>query len=507
MGASMKIERPPEMEVLGLLAEGGMSEVYLGRRAGSTELVVLKRLPPEHSKDASLLRMFRDEARISRLVSGHPNVVRYLEEGELDGSRFIAFELVEGLTVAEILNRSASRGLVVPPSVVVLIGVSALEGLAHAHAATDEDGKPLGLIHRDVTPQNIVVTWDGQVKLLDFGVSKSAGRTLVTAPGLIKGKPYFMAPEQLRIERLDHRVDLFALGVVLYFLLTLRHPFEGHNDMNVLAAMAEGNVTSPLELVPSLPPRLASVLLKALEANPDERFGDAMEMKAALLDSEVAPANVEDVMMFLSDLSADVRDDRLGRVPSMPGVNSWNGVRMERPEDLAALSMISMPYRVARLPSVEPPKVSDEEDTAEGAGVGLAEPSVDPEPAARPPGPQARTPRTLQLELPTIPSRGQRAVWGLVWLLAGVLFATWMLRLLALTPRPALIVDSDPPGATVYVESREIPGRTPIVVQQWPGAGPIVVRWALRDHEDCRTVLEPADGRTVRAQCRMRRSP
>ena len=115
MGARVKFDRLPGLEVLGLLAEGGMSEVYLGRRADSSDLVVLKRLPPEHSLDPSMVRMFRDEARISRLVSGHPNVVRYLEEGELDGSRYIAFELVEGLTVAEILNRSAARGAVVMP--------------------------------------------------------------------------------------------------------------------------------------------------------------------------------------------------------------------------------------------------------------------------------------------------------------------------------------------------------------------------------------------------------
>lgn len=523
------------MEVLGLLAEGGMSEVYLGRRPGSSDLVVLKRLPPRHHDNPNMVEMFADEARISRLVSGHPNVVRYLEEGELDGSRYIAFELVEGLTVGEILNRAAHARRRVPAPVVVYVALGALDALAHAHAAKDEAGEPLRLIHRDVTPQNIVVTWDGQVKLLDFGVSKSTGRTLETAPGLVKGKPYFMAPEQLNVLPLDHRVDLFALGVVLYFMLTLRHPFEGHEDMNVLAAMAEGRPRPISELAPELPPSLCQDIMRALAGTPEGRFVSAAEMKEALLTCEAEAASIEDVTMYLSELAPDTPREHSAVVPSLPGVRSWNDFEVDGEDALEALAVISLPYRTEPMPKRraaprEAPQVladpeigleeeisalldSEDAPPAEPSPQAVPVPTGPPEPAGAAPLEETTTelPRRPEAprapDLPPIPSRAQRAAWGLVWLLAGVLAATWMMRLLALSPRPALVLDSVPPGASVFIEGQPQADRTPLALDAWPGTGPVVVRWSLAGHEDCRTVVEPGTAQTVRAQCRMRKRP
>ncbi|CAN0471137.1 unnamed protein product, partial [Laminaria digitata] len=231
-----------------------MSEIYLGRlqRLGAQTLV-LKRLHPRHAKAPQMRRMFKDEARVSRLVSGHPNIVSYLGEGQLEGSEYIALEYIEGLTVAELISRCSAKKAAVPPDIAVHIVLKVLQALDHAHRVLDEQGQPLKLIHRDVTPQNVLVTRQGQVKLLDFGVSHCTGRLDFTEPGLAKGKPYFMAPEQLQMDPLDHRVDLYAAAVILYVLVTLRHPFEGHEDMNVLAAMMNGNLRDPRIYSPDLP--------------------------------------------------------------------------------------------------------------------------------------------------------------------------------------------------------------------------------------------------------------
>lgn len=493
MSANAHAESAGPLEVVGLLATGGMSEIYLGRHGGQDELIVLKRLPPEKASDPALLRMFEDEIRISRLVCDHGNIVRYLEHGTLDGSQFIAFELIEGLNVAEILQRAASRGLPVPAPVVLHIAKGALDGLAHAHAAKDEHGQPLDLIHRDVSPTNIVVTWSGEVKLLDFGVSKSEGRTLVTAPGLVKGKPYFMAPEQLRTEPIDHRVDLYALGVVLYFLLTQRHPFEGHEGVNVFDAMLEGKVTPPDQIVPGLSPALCEVILRALRLDRDDRFSSAAEMKAALLDAGDEVAGHEDMMMFLSDVAEEDLGRRGAKLPEGIGGAGWQPHGPADEAGHAALSAISKAYRV-----------DPEGGLATSDDLPRITPAAPVAPAAPTPVPVAASARRAQASLEPVPTAGQRAVWALTLLLLGVLIATWILRLLALTPRPALIIDSTPPGAIVYVDDAELPGRTPIVVKRWPGEGTIEVRWIRRGYAPCTSQLTPNPDRTVHGQCVLR---
>ncbi len=475
-----------EVEVIGLLAEGGMSEVYLGRVSHLGEdMVVLKRLPPDKSRDPEMVRMFKDEARISRLVSGHPNIVQYLDEGELDGSAYIALELVDGLTVAEILNRSASKRTPVPAPIVINIALGLLEALIHAHAATDEKGEPLNIIHRDVTPQNVVITWSGEVKLLDFGVSKSTGRSQLTEPGLVKGKPFFMAPEQLEVKDLDHRVDLFALAVVLYFLLTLRHPCEGHDGMNVLLAIVEGKQHDPRSYVPELPESLCQDLMRALAIDPDDRFSDAAEMKEALLTSQVQAGSQQSVRDFLQGLDAKA-PNHLRKAPSLHGDKSWHAFRPQDTAEEAAVEAVRRPYQATDINTgdLDAPEPVD-------AGAQPPEPPITAE--ARP----LPTPVALP------PSRPYRAVWALVWVLSAVLVATWAMRLLAMTPPAALIVDSDNPHVVLSLDEHPITGTWPFEMSEWPTNGPILLQWSLRGVTICETMVNPRAGRTVRARCRI----
>lgn len=476
-----------EVEVIGLLAEGGMSEVYLGRVSHlGNDMVVLKRLPPDKSRDPESVRMFKDEARISRLVSGHPNIVQYLDEGELDGSAYIALELVEGLTVAEILNRSAALRTPVPAPVAINIALGLLEALIHAHAATDEQGEPLNIIHRDVTPQNVVVTWSGEVKLLDFGVSKSTGRCQLTEPGLIKGKPFFMAPEQLEVKDLDQRVDLFALAVVVYFLLTLRHPCEGHDGLNVLLAIVEGKLHDPRSYVPELPESLCQDLMRALATDPDDRFSSAAEMKEALLTSAVEPSTQNGVRDFLQGLGAKA-PNHLRKIPSLHGDKSWHAFRPQDTAEEAAVAAVRRPYQATDINT-------GDLDAPEPVG---ARPSPQPEHPSEEQAPAQLEPVALP------PSRRYRAIWGLISVLSAILIATWAMRLLAMTPPAALIVDSDNPHVVLSLDEHPVAGAWPIKIGQWPTNGPILLQWSLQGVTICETTVNPRPGRTVRARCRI----
>lgn len=470
--------QPPSVEVLGLLTEGGMSEIYLGRLQHlGAQTLVLKRLHPKHAKAPQMQRMFRDEARVSRLVSGHPNIVSYLGEGQLEGSEYIALEYVEGLTVAELISRCAAKKAPVPPQIAVHIVLKVLQALDHAHQALDEQGEPLKLIHRDVTPQNVLITWQGQVKLLDFGVSHCTGRLDFTQPGLAKGKPLFMAPEQLQMDPLDHRVDLYAAAVILYVLVTLRHPFEGHEDMNVLAAMMKGSLRDPRIYSPELPESFCQDVLQSLSLAPQDRFKDAKEMQEALLTSAIAPCSQQALSDFVHGLKAVAR-------PDLPG---------------PILNEVSQgpPTIAAHEPFAPTPAPPSNERVEPAPGPNLSRPAPQVAPALWAPA----------LPVAPQPSLRLRATWALVWVLAGLLAATWAMRLLALSPQPALRIDSAPPMTDVFIDGQLQPTRGALSFDEWPGQGPLVIRWSSPSHQDCRTVVDPRPGSTVHAQCRLQRKP
>ena len=467
------------IEVVSFLSQGGMAECYLGRHPDAG-LVVLKRLIPalEHRPDVP--RMFEEEIRVSRLVSGHRNVVRFVGDGQLDGSRYLALELLEGLTLFELVTRSAAGTHVVP--MVLGIGLAMLEGLEHAHRVKDDEGRPLRLVHRDVSPENVVLTWDGVTKVLDFGVARADGRRLVTQPGLLKGKPHYMAPEQLRLEPLDHRVDLFAAAVVLYQLVTGRHPFRVEEGRNVMLAILEDEPPPPSSLRPDVPKALDAVLLKALSKAPQARFERAEAMQEALLYTGVDAPTDEDLAMFVSEVRPFTPADR--PVPAeLRGRASWHG----DPElDEGARQRLDDLVRLYRAPAPPPPARTP--------------PPARPEPVFEPP------PMPAAVEWPAPPpdpgpDRQTRARW---WV-TGALAAVGVLSLAAragLFTSAALEVESEPPGAQIWQNGLRLAQLTPATLH--PGAGGVVqLRLEQPGYEPCTiTVTRPEQGARVRCQLR-----
>ncbi len=253
------------------LARGGMAEVFLARQrgpAGWGRPVALKRILPHLVEDESFVRMFLDEARLAARLS-HPNIVHIYELGEAEGAYYIAMEYVHGVDVATLFRRHDLQPL--PPELIARLGADAAAGLHHAHTFADADGTPLGIVHRDVSPQNLLVATTGVVKLVDFGIAKAAFQSDETRPGVVKGKFAYMSPEQVIAQPLDGRSDVFALGIVLWELLAGRVAVPRADPIEGMRMVRDGRIP-PIETIrPDTPPELAHALGRALARRRDER--------------------------------------------------------------------------------------------------------------------------------------------------------------------------------------------------------------------------------------------
>jgi phosphate/phosphite/phosphonate ABC transporter binding protein len=277
-------KRLGNFEVLARLAKGGMAEILLARQQttpGFSRLVVVKRILPHLAEEPDFVRMFLDEARLAALIS-HPNVVQIFDVGESEGEHFIAMELIAGPSVAAVcrLARSRARGL--PVEVAVEIVIQACDGLHAAHELRDERGRPLDLVHRDVSPHNLMITEAGVVKLVDFGIAKARVSSVKTRTGTLKGKYPYMPPELCLGGAVDRRGDLFALGATLYELLTGERLFHRATDLATLKAITEERIAPPSELRPGLPAALDEAVGRSLEREVARRFQTAAEMGLAL---------------------------------------------------------------------------------------------------------------------------------------------------------------------------------------------------------------------------------
>jgi serine/threonine protein kinase len=261
-----------------------MAEVFLAARPdlGSRELVVIKRLHGrDDDNDPALERMLRDEARIAvRLV--HPNIVRTFGIGTLAGRHALVMEFLEGQPLQKVLRRLAERGERVPIEVFVPLFADALDGLHAAHESKGDDGRSLGVIHRDVSPHNLFLTSTGVLKLLDFGIAKTALQEDRTRTGLLKGKVSYMAPEQALGEAVDRRADIWSLGVVLWETLAGTRLFKADNEAASLRLTLMGEVRTLNSVRPQLPPALGAIVARALQRDPNARYSSAAEMAGAL---------------------------------------------------------------------------------------------------------------------------------------------------------------------------------------------------------------------------------
>ena len=271
-------------QILGKLAAGGMAEIFLARGASATGLVrycVLKRILRERSRDADFVRMFLDEARLAAQLQ-HPNIAQVYDLGMLGDSYFFTMEYVHGETVRSLLHRALSRRRSLPLACVLTVIAGAAAGLHHAHDRMANDGRRLGIVHRDVSPSNLMVSYEGNVKILDFGVAKAADRGVETKSGTVKGKISYLSPEQCRGERVDRRSDLFSLGIVMWEMLAGARLYRRASDFENMTAIVHEAPRPPSSRRAEVPRAVDDIVMRLLAKSVAERFQTAGEVVEAI---------------------------------------------------------------------------------------------------------------------------------------------------------------------------------------------------------------------------------
>jgi serine/threonine-protein kinase len=277
-------ERIGRYQLIRLLAAGGMGEVFLAHAAGPagfSKTVVIKRILRHLAADSAFVEMFLNEARLAALLT-HPNIVQIFELGEESGTYFLVMEYVHGLSLHALTQRLRAAGAQLSPGLAAYICSQALQGIHHAHQLHDASGKPMHIVHRDVTPDNLLVGYDGTVKVADFGIAKASDSLPTTAAGMLKGKFAYLSPEQIQNVPVDGRADVFSMGVVLYKLLTGHLPFGAAPDAAVLHAILHNSAPDVRSTVPDVAPELAEVVQRALAKEPSDRYPSAEAMQTAL---------------------------------------------------------------------------------------------------------------------------------------------------------------------------------------------------------------------------------
>jgi serine/threonine-protein kinase len=301
-----------------------MAQVWAARMRGARlfkKIVAVKTMLPKLSEDEQFEQMFLDEASLASQIR-HPNVVEILDLGEQNGVLYLVMEWIEGIPLNQLMKAAKKDGGV-PTSVATRIALQAAAGLHAAHELTDERGALVGLVHRDVSPQNVLVTYDGVTKVVDFGVAKATALGGgATVAGQIKGKVGYMAPEQVKGEPLDRRVDVFAMGIVLYALTTGKHPFRRESEAatmyNICAATP---VMAPSKVVPEYPPELEPIVLKALAKDRNDRYANCDELLRALdgLPAHLRASSDADVARFVRGLFGERREESRRQLESAIG--------------------------------------------------------------------------------------------------------------------------------------------------------------------------------------------
>jgi serine/threonine protein kinase len=266
------------------VATGGMAEIFLGCRTGEggfEKLAAVKRILPHLTTDETFVEMFMDEARITATLS-HGNIAQIFEFGRAGRSYFIAMEYIPGLSLRAIMGLCKKRQQPPPPGLAAYVLTQVCAALEYAHVQSDPYGQPLGIIHRDVSPSNVLLSFSGEVKLIDFGIAKAARRTSKTAAGELKGKYAYMSPEQAGGEEADRRSDIFSAGVLLYELLTNENPFRAHTDLETLAKVRLAQVPLPTSTLRGRDILLYEIATRAMHRDPNKRFAAAGEMQEAL---------------------------------------------------------------------------------------------------------------------------------------------------------------------------------------------------------------------------------
>lgn len=302
----------------GRLSVGGMGEVYVAARSGLggfQKPLALKLLLPHLAAEQEFVQRFLDEAHLAARMN-HPNVVQIFDVGFEAGRYFIAMELVEGVSLSTLLKRARREGRSLPPEVLRWIAQGLCEGLHHAHSSTSADGTGLGLVHRDVTPHNVLVSVHGDVKLTDFGIAKARVSASYTAAGHVRGKLPYVSPEQIRDEPIDRRADLFGAAVTLYELATLHSPFERGSDAATISAVLNATPPPALSVRPDLDPSFSAALEQALQKDPTKRQTSA-EALLQTLGAESPPSAKRALAALVQELCAEEVEAVIDRTQSV----------------------------------------------------------------------------------------------------------------------------------------------------------------------------------------------
>jgi serine/threonine protein kinase len=262
------------------IAHGGMAEIYLALQIGAegfSKQVVLKRILPALAADPQFVRMLVDEAHIASTLN-HSNLVQVLDLGKANDEYFLVLEFVDGWSLEQLRRRAVKAKMKFPLPLALYVTSALCRGLAYVHSRKQRDGRPLGIVHRDVSPQNVLISREGEVKLADFGIAKAIGRREKSVTGVIKGKFAYMSPEQSIGGELDARSDLFSVGTVLYILTTGKKPFDGDADLDVLMQVRKGRFEKPSELVKDLNPEVEKFIVRALRTDRARRWQSAEQM-------------------------------------------------------------------------------------------------------------------------------------------------------------------------------------------------------------------------------------
>jgi eukaryotic-like serine/threonine-protein kinase len=353
--------------IIAHLATGGMAEIFLASQsslAGFEKLVVVKRILSHLAQEEHFVQMFLDEAKIAAVLN-HPNVVQIFDLGKINNQYFIAMEYLSGESLSLLVKTCRQKKLPFPPELAAGIIMQAAEGLHHAHTMTGHDGKPMNIVHRDVSPQNIFVLYDGGVKVVDFGIAHAAMRSSHTRTGTLKGKFSYMSPEQIQGEALDGRSDVFALGIVLWECLTARKLFRQENDLKLLQSITLEDAPSPRVIAPSVPLALEQITMKALARKREDRFQSASELRTALagyLKSVAVEADTMAISRYMhgifTDRIAEKRrlieaaekvdinlDETLFEDLSQPHSDTEHSIPRSTPDQASLLSGLQIPNR------------------------------------------------------------------------------------------------------------------------------------------------------------------
>jgi serine/threonine protein kinase len=331
-------------ELIRPLAQGGMADIYLARRLGPGQFerhVAVKVLNRSRATDDEACAMFLDEARLVAMLNHH-NIASVLEVDVVDGKHYLAMEYVHGADLREILATAQRAGKMLPFETAISIVCAAAAGLDHAHRRCSPDGKPLKLVHRDVSLSNIMVGHDGSVKVVDFGIASTTIASVHTLPGVVRGKASYMSPEQCLGDKVDHRSDVFALGVVLYELTTGARCFHGKTDFERMLAVVRSDYIAPSDLVASYPRELEQVIRTALASAPGKRFASAAAMiealeRVAVLQGWVGGGGA--IQRLMKELFGNIAE---------PWTSHPDDASVTEPHSVVSLPSIAEPTRPAR---------------------------------------------------------------------------------------------------------------------------------------------------------------